>query len=56
MLSSHELCEAITAPVPGQDGTTTHTAEIGGICAWRSKKLGNYTVQLEWSNQSGSCQ
>ena len=29
--------------------------EIGDICAWQTKKLGNYTVQLEWSNKNASC-
>lgn len=30
--------------------------EIGDICAWQSKQLGQYTVQLEWSNQANQCQ
>jgi hypothetical protein len=49
--SSHELCEAITDPVPGQGWYD----EIGDICAWQTKQLGNYTVQLEWSNSDASC-
>jgi len=29
--------------------------EIGDICAWKTKKLGQYTVQLEWSNTAEAC-
>ena len=53
--SSHELCEAITDPVPGQGWYDNTHGEIGDICAWQSKKLGNYTVQLEWSNKDAGC-
>lgn len=54
--SSHELCEAITDAVPGQGWYDDTHGEIGDICAWQTKKLGNYAVQLEWSNNAGSCQ
>lgn len=53
--SSHELCEAITDPIPGQGWYDDTHGEIGDICAWQTKKLGNYTVQLEWSNKHASC-
>lgn len=53
--SSHELCEAITDPIPGQGWYDNNNGEIGDICAWQTKQLGNYTVQQEWSNQAGSC-
>ena len=53
--SSHELCEAITDPVPGQGWYDDTNGEIGDICAWRTKQVGNYTVQQEWSNKAGSC-
>ena len=53
--SSHELCEAITDPVPGQGWYDDVHGEIGDICAWQTKKLGDYTVQLEWSNKDGRC-
>ena len=53
--SSHELCEAITDPVPGQGWYDDANGEIGDICAWQTKKLGAYTVQLEWSNSAGKC-
>jgi hypothetical protein len=53
--TSHELCEAITDPVPGQGWYDDNNGEIGDICAWKTRKLGNYTIQLEWSNQAGAC-
>ena len=53
--SSHELCEAITDPFPGQGWYDDQNGEIGDICAWKTKRLGSYTVQLEWSNRAGRC-
>lgn len=53
--SSHELCEAITDPIPGQGWYDDNNGEIGDICAWKTRNLGNYTIQLEWSNKAGSC-
>ena len=53
--SSHELCEAITDPVPGQSYYDDQNGEIGDICAWQTKRLGQYMVQTEWSNQQGRC-
>jgi hypothetical protein len=53
--SSHELCEAITDPIPGQGWYDDANGEIGDICAWQTKKVGPYTVQLEWSNKAGQC-
>ena len=53
--SSHELCEAITDPVPGQGWYDDANGEIGDICAWKTKQLNGWTVQLEWSNQQSSC-
>ena len=49
--SSHELCEAITDPIPGAGWYDDTNGEIGDICAWQTKKIGNYPVQLEWSNR-----
>ena len=54
-VSSHELCEAITDPIPGQGWYDDTNGEIGDICAWKTKQLGAYTVQLEWSNQANQC-
>ena len=53
--SSHELCEAITDPIPGQGWYDQTNGEIGDVCAWKTRRLGNYTVQLEWSNQQNRC-
>jgi hypothetical protein len=53
--SSHELCEAITDPVPGSGWYDDVNGEIGDICAWSFKQVGGYTVQLEWSNQQRKC-
>ncbi len=53
--SSHELCEAITDPVPGKGWYDDRNGEIGDICAWNFKKVAGYTVQLEWSNAKGKC-
>jgi hypothetical protein len=53
--SSHELCEAITDPIPGQGWYDDTNGEIGDICAWKTKKVGQYTVQLEWSNKANQC-
>ncbi len=53
--SSHELCEAITDPVPGAGWYDDNNGEIGDICAWKTKQLGAYVVQLEWSNKAGQC-
>jgi hypothetical protein len=53
--SSHELCEAITDAIPGQGWYDDTNGEIGDICAWKTKKVGQYTVQLEWSNNANKC-
>jgi hypothetical protein len=51
--SSHELCEAITDPIPGFGWYSDASGEIGDGWVGKTKTLGNYTVQLVWSN-SGS--
>jgi hypothetical protein len=53
--SSHELCEAITDPVPPQGWYDDNHGEIGDICAWKTRELGGYTIQLEWSNKADTC-
>jgi hypothetical protein len=53
--SSHELCEAITDPVPGSGWYDDANGEIGDICAWNFKRIGDYNVQLEWSNKHNKC-
>lgn len=53
--SSHELCEAITDPVPGTGWYDNNNGEIGDICAWQFKTVAGYHVQLEWSNKASAC-
>lgn len=53
--SSHELCEAITDPIPGSGWYDNAHGEIGDICAWKFKTVAGYNVQLEWSNKFQKC-
>ena len=53
--SSHELCEAITDPVPPSGWYDNNNGEIGDICAWKFKSVSGHNVQLEWSNRAGNC-
>jgi hypothetical protein len=53
--ASHELAEAITDPVPGTGWYDDTHGEVGDICAWQTKRLGDYVVQLEWSNAAQAC-
>ena len=53
--SSHELCEAITDAAPGNGWYDDANGEIGDMCAWKTKKVGQYTVQWEWSNAANRC-
>jgi hypothetical protein len=53
--ASHELAEAITDPVPGTGWYDDAQGEVGDICAWKTKRLGDYVVQLEWSNNASAC-
>jgi hypothetical protein len=53
--SSHELCEAVTDPLPSQGWYDDANGEIGDICAWQTKTLDGYAVQLEWSNSASAC-
>jgi hypothetical protein len=53
--SSHELCEAITDPVPGTGWYDDVHGEIGDIGPWQTRKLGKHTVQLQWSNRVKAC-
>lgn len=53
--SSHELCESITDPVPGQGWYDDANGEIGDICAWQTRTLDGYTIQREWSNSKAAC-
>lgn len=54
--SSHELCEAITDPVPPNGWyDQNNNMEIGDICAWSFKTVAGHNVQLEWSNTANKC-
>jgi hypothetical protein len=53
--SSHELCEAVTDPIPGAGWYDDNYGEIGDICGWKFKQVGAYTVQMEWSNKANKC-
>jgi len=53
--SSHELCEAITDPIPGSGWYDDVHGEIGDICAWQTRRVEGHVVQLEWSNAAGRC-
>jgi hypothetical protein len=62
LTSSHELCEAITDPRPG-DGwywfkDQQNQGEIGDICEVApnaEERMGAFLVQREWSNQHKKC-
>lgn len=53
--TSHEVCEAVTDPIPGTGWYDDQNGEIGDICAWQTRQDGGYNVQLEWSNKANSC-
>jgi hypothetical protein len=53
--SSHELCEAVTDPIPGEGWYDDANGEIGDICSWQTRQGGEYTIQLEWSNSEKRC-
>jgi hypothetical protein len=56
---SHELAEAVTDPIPGQGwywfADANNQGEIGDVCVGQTKAVGDYLVQLEWSNTAGGC-
>ena len=54
-VTSHEVCEAITDPIPGSGWYDDTNGEIGDICAWQTRQDGGYAVQLEWSNKNNAC-
>ncbi len=55
IVSSHELCEAITDPGLDAWFDPTNGNEIGDICNRIFQRIGSYAVQLEWSNKSSVC-
>jgi hypothetical protein len=62
LTSSHELCEAITDPIPGQGWywfkDQKQQGEIGDICEAApnaEERMGTFLVQREWSNHLKRC-
>jgi hypothetical protein len=66
LISSHELCEAITDPLFDDraniglgwvydEGAANDMYEIGDICYKTRMRLGGYLVQQEWSNLANKC-
>jgi hypothetical protein len=53
--TSHALCEAITDPVPGKGWYDDVNGEIGDLAPWKTRRLGGYRVQLQWSNRARGC-
>ena len=54
-ITTHEVCEAITDPIPGSGWYDDSAGEIGDICAWITRVNSGYTVQEEWSNRANAC-
>jgi hypothetical protein len=56
LISSHELCEAITDPRYPSGWLDSSNGEIGDICAQKpSQVIGGFTVQKMWSNNQSKC-
>lgn len=53
--SSHELCEAMTDPIPGNGWYNQKKGESGDFCGFTFKTVNGYTVQQEWSNKLSDC-
>ncbi|SRR6266702_799809 len=54
-VTTHEICEAVTDPVPGSGWYDDQNGEIGDICAWQTRVDAGWTVQEEWSNEKNAC-
>jgi hypothetical protein len=57
VVSSHELCEAVTDPALDGWYDDVSGAEIGDVCNGPSdvRQLDGWYVQTEWSNVQGAC-
>ncbi len=53
--SSHELCEAVTDPIPGTGWYHEEFGEVADICSWSFREEQGYIVQKEWSNKAARC-
>lgn len=54
-ITTHEVAEALTDPLPGAGWYDDTNGEIGDICAWQNRVDNGYAVQLLWSNRNNSC-
>jgi hypothetical protein len=64
-VASHEMIETITdaavglapdgPPVAPMAWYNDPQGEIGDICNARQGRVGNFTVQLQWSNRQNKC-
>ena len=50
-----ELIEPRSALDQAGAATEVVSLEAGDICAWKTKQVGQFTVQLEWSNKKNQC-
>jgi hypothetical protein len=55
LTASHELCEAITDPVPGEGWYNDTYGEIGDYPCRHAKTVLNYKVQTAFSNKVNTC-
>jgi hypothetical protein len=55
LTASHELCEAITDPVPGDGWYNNTFGEIGDYPCRHAKTVLTYKVQTEFSNKAKTC-
>lgn len=55
VVSSHELCEAITDPAGDGWYDDSTGDEIGDLCVGHTGQVAGYTVQAEWSNTAKAC-
>ncbi|MBV8201419.1 MAG: hypothetical protein JOZ15_12420, partial [Acidobacteria bacterium] len=55
VITSHELCEAITDPALNTWFDPQSGGEIGDICNRSTTRLGGFLVQTEWSNAQSAC-
>jgi hypothetical protein len=55
VVSSHELCEAITDPALDAWYDDSTGEEIGDICNTVIQQFGGYNIQAEWSNSANAC-
>ncbi|HSR89578.1 MAG TPA: hypothetical protein VLK22_04300 [Candidatus Udaeobacter sp.] len=55
VVSSHELAEGQTDPIPGEGWYNDINGENGDYCVGQIRQEGNFFIQKEWSNRAGAC-